>query len=76
MYHSSFWLGTFDRAAKSAAQALILMWAGTVPLDLLTIEPLGALGIAGGAALLSVLTSIASAPFGDTGSTSFLPGAS
>lgn len=75
MLTTAFWLGAADRSVKSAAQALLLLWGADAGLNLLTIEPLPALGMAGGAAVLSLLTSIASARFGDGGSSSFLPGA-
>jgi len=67
-----FWQGTAERAAKSAAQTLLLMWLSDVPLDLLQIDATRALGISAGAAVLSVLTSIASAPLGPKGSPSLV----
>lgn len=75
MWTRSFWLGTLDRAAKSAAQQLLVLWGASGVLDLLQVDPLPALGVAAGAAVLSVLTSVASARVGDRGSTSLLPGA-
>lgn len=76
MFTKAFWLGTADRSVKSAAQALILLWGGDTVFNLFTISPVASLGVAGGAAALSLLTSLVSAPFGDGGSSSFLPGAS
>jgi len=67
-----FWQGAAERAAKSAAQTLLLMWLSDVPLDLLQIDAVRALGISAGAAVLSVLTSIASAPLGPKGSPSLV----
>lgn len=70
MFTKSFWKQTAERAIKSAVQMALLMTAGATGFDLFTLDPvrlgLGALG----AALLSVLTSIASAPFGNTGTPS------
>lgn len=74
MLTAAFWTGLTDRAVKSFAQALILLW-GADGLNILQIDWPAALGLGGGAALLSVLTSIVSAPAGDKGSSSFLPGA-
>lgn len=78
MFTSQFWLSASDRAAKSAAQALLLLWGADAAFNLLTVEPLTAVGVAGGAAALSVLTSIASAPFGSGATTTpgLLPGSS
>jgi hypothetical protein len=66
MFTKSFWTQTAERAVKSAVQMALLMTAGATGFDLFTLDParlaLGALG----AAILSVLTSLASAPFGNT----------
>ena len=65
MFTKSFWTQTAERAIKSAVQMALLMTAGATGFDLFTLDParlaLGALG----AALLSVLTSLGSAPFGN-----------
>lgn len=74
MLTAAFWTGLVDRAVKSAAQALILLWAADEGFNVLSIDLPHSLGLAGGAALLSALTSIVSAPLGDPGSTSALPG--
>lgn len=75
MLTAAFWTGTADRAVKSFAQALLLLWASDQGFNILEVSWPAALGLGGGAALLSVLTSIVSAPAGDKGSSSFLPGA-
>lgn len=75
MFTRAFWIGTADRAVKSAAQSLILLWTADIAFNLLTIDPVNAAGIAGGAAALSLLSSLVSAPFGDEGSTSAVSGA-
>lgn len=55
-----------ERAVKTFCQALVaLLGAGAV--DLLSVPWLAAITTAGGAALVSVLTSIASAGFGNDG---------
>lgn len=61
-----------DRALKSAAQAVILLWSAT-KIDAFTLDWKVAAGAALGAASLSVLTSVVSMPFGDPGNASFLP---
>lgn len=75
MLTAAFWTGTIDRAVKSFAQALLLLWGASEGFNVLQIDVGPAFGVAAGAAVLSLLTSIVSAPAGDKGSTSFLPGA-
>ena len=75
MLTAAFWTGVADRAVKSFAQALLLLWGADQGFNLLEIEIGPAFGVAAGAAVLSVLTSLVSAPVGDKGSSSFLPGA-
>lgn len=60
-----------DRALKSAAQAVILLWTATT-IDAFTLDWKVAAGTALGAASLSVLTSVVSSPFGEPGTPSFL----
>lgn len=68
-------MGTLDRALKTFAQTLIvLLGGGTAGLDLLQVDWVGALAGAGGAVVLSVLSSVVSAGIGDGGTTSALPG--
>ena len=58
-----------ERAVKSAAQAAILV-IGADQLDALSADWRSVASFAAGAAVLSILTSIASRPFGDDGSPS------
>lgn len=74
MLTSAFWIGLADRAIKSFAQALLLLWGADQGLNILQVDFKGALGVALGAVVLSVLTSFISAPVGENGTTSFLPG--
>lgn len=74
MRNSAFWTGAFDRAIKSFAQALLLLWGADEGLNLLEINLVQSLGVAAGALVLSLLTSIVSAPIGDDGTTSALRG--
>lgn len=75
MLTAAFWTGTIDRGVKSFAQALLLLWGADAGFNILNVSLPSALGLGGGAAVLSVLTSIVSAPLGDKGSTAYLPGA-
>jgi hypothetical protein len=74
MLTSAFWLGALDRAGKTFAQSLVTLWGADQAFNLLQIDLVPALGVAAGAAVLSVLTSLASAPVGGEG-TSMLRGA-
>jgi hypothetical protein len=71
MATSGFWASALERAAKTFAQtALILLGAG--PLDVLHIAWQSTLSLSAGAALLSVLTSLASAQTGTSGTPSLV----
>jgi hypothetical protein len=72
MWTRSFWLATAERALKSLAQCLVGLWIGDSAFDLIQIDWRHALGLAAGAAALSVLTSIVSAPIGVGGSPSLV----
>lgn len=74
MRDAGFWAGVLDRAVKSFAQALLLLWGADAGFNLFEIDVLPAFGVAAGAAVLSVLTSIVSSPVGDGGTTSLVPG--
>ncbi len=71
MFTSSFWRQSAERCAKSAAQALLGLWA-LDGFNALNADYKLALGVAAGAAILSALTSIVSAPFGEPGSPSLV----
>lgn len=73
MRTATFWRETAERAAKSAAQSLLLLWAGDSAFNVVDADPRLAGGIAAGAAVLSVLTSIASTSIGDSSSPAALP---
>lgn len=74
MLTGQFWVGLVDRAVKTFCQTLLVLWGGDQLLSLANVDVGGAFGIAGMAALLSILTSFVSAPVGEQGTTSFLPG--
>lgn len=65
-----FWRETFERAVKTAVQSVLLAVAGATGADLFSLD-WRTIGLAAlGGAVLSVLTSIASLPFGPAGSPS------
>ena len=74
MLTAAFWTGAVDRAVKSFAQALLVLWGADAGFNILQIDVGPALGVAAGAAVLSLLTSVASTAVGDKGTTSFIPG--
>jgi hypothetical protein len=75
LFTRSFWADTAERACKSAAQTPLLGLAlsDVGPVDAFGIDWKLAGGFAIGGAVLSVLTSVASAPIGQTDSASLLP---
>lgn len=64
MFTADFWKQAIERAVKTAAQAVILFLGADQAFDVVTVNWGNALGIAAGGAVLSLLTSIVSAPFG------------
>lgn len=74
MLTQAFWIGLVDRAVKSFAQALLVLWGADAGFNVLQVNLGAAFGVAAGAAVLSILTSLVSAPVGESGTTSFLPG--
>lgn len=53
-----FWREALERAAKTAAQGVILGLGMGEGFNLFDVDPMMALGFAGGGALLSLLTSV------------------
>ncbi|MGH3822278.1 MAG: holin [Pseudonocardiaceae bacterium] len=72
MFTFHFWQLTAERALKTFAQSLLAILSAD-GVGLLTVPWLPALSTAGAAALLSVLTSMTSAPLGEPNSPSLLP---
>lgn len=73
MFNLTFWKDAAERAIKTAAQSAILAWgAGDQLLNLFTADLviIGQFAVSG--AVLSLLTSIASAPFSDRGTASLV----
>lgn len=73
MFTTKFWKAAAERAAKSAAQALLGLWA-LDGFNVLTADFPLAGGVAAGAAVLSVLTSVVSAAGGEPDSPSLVAG--
>lgn len=73
IWSRAFWKDTAERAIKTAAQTAIVAWGvGDQLLNLFTADLvlIGQFAVSG--AVLSVLTSIASAPFSDRGTASLV----
>jgi hypothetical protein len=68
-----FWRGALERAVKTFAQTLIALITAVEGFDLFSAEWPEILAAAGTAAVLSILTSIASLPVGEPNSASALP---
>ncbi len=64
MFTVNFWKQAAERAVKSAAQSVVLL-AGADQFNVLEFHWTTAGGVAAGAAVLSVLTSVVSLPFGE-----------
>ncbi len=64
MWTAKFWKETAERAIKSAAQAAVGLFVGDVAFDIWQMDLKKSAGVVLAAALLSVLTSIATAGVG------------
>ncbi len=74
MFSKPFWIASFERATKSAAQAIIgVIGQDAIGIDLFDVNLTNTAGTAAGAALLSLLTSIVSSQWGDSPSPSLTP---
>jgi hypothetical protein len=72
MFNIQWLRDAIERALKSAAQAIVLALGASQGFDLFSADWQNVAGIAAGAAVLSVLTSVISAPLGVKGSASVL----
>lgn len=72
MLTKTFWSAAMERAVKTAAQALLLAIGAAQGADLFHLNWVNAAGAAAAGFALSVLTSIVSAPFGNTGTPSLI----
>lgn len=75
MFTVTFWKQTAERAIKSAAQALLGLWVGDQAFNAWNADWKKAAGVALGGAILSVLTSLASASVGHSDSPSLVKNA-
>jgi hypothetical protein len=75
LFTVTFWVDTAERAVKTAAQAVILAFGASDSGagNLFEFDWNSAAGFGLGGAVISVLTSIVSAPFGEPGTASVLP---
>lgn len=69
MLSSAFLKAAIERAVKTVAQTLLALWGAGV-FDILHVDWSGSLGVAAGAGVLSLLTSVVSLPVGPSGSPS------
>jgi hypothetical protein len=65
MFDTRFWIAATERAVKTFAQALVAVFVAGV--TVLTVDWTQAIAVAVTAAAVSLLTSVASAPFGNPG---------
>jgi hypothetical protein len=72
MFTVTFWRQAVERAVKSAAQALLGLWVGAQAFNAWDVDWKKAAGVALGGAILSVLTSLASAGVGRSDSPSLV----
>ena len=63
MFDQRFWLAASERAIKTFAQALVAL-IGTGAVNIVSLDWMQMLGISASAAVVSILTSVASANFG------------
>lgn len=73
MWTVKFWRETAERAIKTAAQAALAFFV-IGQTDLMSLDWLVVLSGAGVAAIASILTSLASSPFGTPGTPSLVQG--
>lgn len=70
MFTSDFWKAAGERALRTVAQVLLALWVGSGPLNAFDIDWVQSLGVALGAAVVSVLMSMV--PAGPEGSPSWV----
>ena len=73
MFTKLFWIDALERSIKTVAQTLLSLWiVGDVAFNLLQVNWEQALGVAAGAAVISLLMSIVSSKVGNTESASLV----
>jgi hypothetical protein len=75
LFTVTFWVDAAERAVKTAAQSVLLAGfaSDAGPVNLFEFDWEAGLGFAAGGAVLSLLTSLVSAPLGESGTASVLP---
>ena len=71
MFKIKFWKDSGERAVRTAAQALLALWAVDIS-GVLELDVVQAVSVAGFAALTSLLTSIVASGTGDKGTPTFV----
>ncbi len=71
MFDRKFWSDATERAIKTAAQMLLSLF-GADKFDILNIDWRGAIGVAGGAVLISYLMSLSTAQIRNAGTASLV----
>lgn len=74
IFTKTFWLEALERSIKTVAQSLIIMFTASEGFNLFAADWSTTGGFAAGGFVLSILTSIASAPFGSNNSPSLVKG--
>jgi hypothetical protein len=72
MFTKIFWLGTLERAVKTFAQALLLVFVGDNAYNVISVNWPESLALAATGALISVLTSLVSSRIGEKNSPSLV----
>lgn len=72
MWTKKFWLESLDRALKSAVQAPLTMWGIAKVSTISGLDWKNSLSLAGASFIVSLATSIVSAPIGSSNSPSIL----
>lgn len=75
MFHRSFWIAAVERAIKTFAQTAVALVGGDTFLSIVDVDAGAIAGVAGAAAVVSVLTSLASIPLSTGSSPSLVPAA-
>lgn len=71
MFRGKFWVSATERAVKTGAQVLVV-FLGADLVDAFAVDYRRAAGVAVGAVVVSLLTSVGSAPVGDQGTPSLV----
>lgn len=74
MFTAQFLKDAAERAIKTAAQSILVLWGSSHVVNLFDIDFGQTLGVAGGMALVSVLTSVVSEKINDPNSASMVRG--